>query len=84
MPLAWAEVKPGLDPATFTVSTVPDLLRKWKHDPWTGFRDAAKPTPELALQPRIATAKRTAARPKPAPGGRVSGIVVAHKPRKRS
>jgi len=83
MPLAWAEVKPGLDPATFTVSTVPDLLRKWKHDPWTGFREAAKPIPELALQPpRIAT-KAAAPRPKPEAGGRVSGIVVAHKPRKR-
>jgi bifunctional non-homologous end joining protein LigD len=34
MPLAWEEVKPGLDPAAFTIRTVPGLLRKWKHDPW--------------------------------------------------
>jgi hypothetical protein len=77
-------VKPGLDPAVFTIRTVPDLLRKWKQDPWEGFREAAKPIPDLALQPsRIATTKPAAPRPKPAPGGRVSGIVIAHKPRKR-
>jgi len=84
MPLAWPEVKPGLNPATFTVRTVPGLLRKWKHDPWDGFGEAAKPIPELALQPpRIAT-KPAVPRATPAPEGRVSGIVVAHKPRKRS
>ena len=84
MPLAWAEVKPGLDPAAFTIRTVPDLLRQWKRDPWDGFREAAKPIPELAVSSRrIATAKPAAARARPAPGGRVSGIVVAHKPRKR-
>jgi bifunctional non-homologous end joining protein LigD len=84
MPLSWKEVKPGLDPAAFTIRTVPDLLRRWRRDPWEGFRDAAKPISELARQPRIATAKSAAARAKPAPGGgRVSGIVVAHKPRRR-
>jgi hypothetical protein len=56
---------------------VPNLLRRWRRDPWDGFRDAAKqPT-------RIAAPKSEAARAKPAPGGRVSGIVIAHKPRKR-
>ena len=84
MPLSWREVKPGLDPAAFTIRTVPDLLRRWRRDPWDGFREAAKPIPELALQPpRIATTKPAAPRAKPASGGRVSGIVVAHKPRKR-
>jgi hypothetical protein len=84
MPLSWKEVEPGLDLATFTIRTVPNLLRRWRRDPWDGFRDAAKPIPELAPQPtRIAAPKSEAARAKPAPGGRVSGIVIAHKPRKQ-
>jgi len=51
MSLSWKEVKPGLDPAAFTIRTVPDLLRRWRRDPWDGFREAAKPIPELAPQP---------------------------------
>jgi hypothetical protein len=61
------------------------LAFRGKRDPWEGFREAAKPLPELALQPpRIATSKAAGLRARPASGGRVSGIVIAHKPRKRS
>jgi bifunctional non-homologous end joining protein LigD len=81
MPLAWAQVKPGLDPAAFTVGTVPDLLRKWKRDPWSGFRQAARPIPELASHPPRAAVKRST--PASTAAGRGSRIVVAHKPRKR-
>ncbi|MCR4522962.1 DNA ligase D [Bosea sp. 47.2.35] len=39
MPLAWAQVKAGLDPARFTVRTVPALLRKTTA--WEGYDDAS-------------------------------------------
>ena len=35
MPIAWTHVKAGLDPARFTVRTVPPLLRKG--DPWSDY-----------------------------------------------
>jgi bifunctional non-homologous end joining protein LigD len=41
MPLSWAQVKAGLDPARFTLKTAPDLLKKSK--PWSGYADAARP-----------------------------------------
>jgi bifunctional non-homologous end joining protein LigD len=41
MPLTWSQTKAGLDPARFTVHTVPALLKK--SDPWTGYANAAKP-----------------------------------------
>jgi bifunctional non-homologous end joining protein LigD len=34
MPLTWDEVKPGLDPCDYLVTTVPGLLAKQKSDPW--------------------------------------------------
>ena len=34
LPLDWAQLKPGLDPAAFDVNTVPGLLRQRKADPW--------------------------------------------------
>ena len=36
-PLAWSEVKPGLDPAAFTVFTVPNRLAGQKRDLWSNF-----------------------------------------------
>ena len=39
MPVTWAQVKPGLDPLTFTVGTVPDLLKRSKA--WAGYDEAA-------------------------------------------
>jgi bifunctional non-homologous end joining protein LigD len=39
MPLTWAQVKAGLDPAAFTIRTVPGLLRRSKA--WADYEDAA-------------------------------------------
>jgi bifunctional non-homologous end joining protein LigD len=39
MPIAWAQVKAGLDPAKFTIRTVPDLVKRSKA--WAGYDDAA-------------------------------------------
>ncbi len=47
MPLAWTQVKAGLDPKRYTIRTVPALLRKTKI--WPGYDDAARPL-EDAIQ----------------------------------
>ena len=39
MPVTWAQVKPTLDPQTFTVRSVPSLMKKTKA--WDGYDDAA-------------------------------------------
>jgi bifunctional non-homologous end joining protein LigD len=41
MPLTWAQVKAGLDPARFTIRTVPKLLAASKA--WTDYGDAKRP-----------------------------------------
>jgi bifunctional non-homologous end joining protein LigD len=41
MPLTWAQVKAGLDPARFTIRTVPNLLAASKA--WTDYGDAERP-----------------------------------------
>jgi bifunctional non-homologous end joining protein LigD len=41
MPLTWAQVKPGLDPARFTVRSVPGFLGKTKA--WADYDESARP-----------------------------------------
>jgi len=41
MPLAWSQVKSGLDPQAYTIHTVPGLLKKSKA--WQGYEEAARP-----------------------------------------
>jgi bifunctional non-homologous end joining protein LigD len=41
MPLNWKDVRPGLDPKTFTVRSAPKLLKKTK--PWTDYSKSARP-----------------------------------------
>jgi bifunctional non-homologous end joining protein LigD len=38
MPLTWAELKPGLDPKTYTIRTVPELLQKT--EAWADYGDS--------------------------------------------
>ena len=41
MPLAWAQVRKGLDPRKFTVRTVPALIKK--SAAWKDYDDAERP-----------------------------------------
>lgn len=36
-PLAWEELREGLDPASFTVATLPSRLDRLQEDPWAGY-----------------------------------------------
>ena len=73
-PLAWSEVKPKLDPAAFTVLTVPKRLAKLKSSPWAGFDEVDQGLPDLT-----AATPSVAAVPKPRAAG--TRIVVARKPK---
>ena len=45
-PVTWREVTARLDPAAFTVLTVPARLAKLRADPWRGFAEAEQRLPE--------------------------------------
>lgn len=38
IPVAWSAVRKGVDPARFTIRTVPSLLKK--SQPWGGYNEA--------------------------------------------
>jgi DNA ligase D len=44
-PLDWSEVKSSLDPAAFTVKTVPGRLERQRADPWAEIGDARQKLP---------------------------------------
>ena len=51
-PLTWREVTPKLDPASFTLATVPKRVARQKTDPWAGFAAAAQPLPQSQDTPK--------------------------------
>ncbi len=73
-PLAWDEVTSRLDPASFTVRSVPQRVAKLRNDPWEGFRELAQTLPDVPRE-----------RLKPPPGGSKRPVIVfARKPGKRA
>jgi bifunctional non-homologous end joining protein LigD len=51
-PLTWTELSAGVDPAAFTVTTVPKRLVTFRKDPWADFFSA-----DQAITARTATAR---------------------------
>ncbi len=49
-PLGWNEVTPKLDPAAFTLRSVPQRLARLRKAPWEGFEAARRPLPEIPRQ----------------------------------
>jgi len=47
MPLAWGQVKAGLDPCDYTVATVPALIARQKADPWAEIGAVRQCLPDL-------------------------------------
>ncbi|MBV9654080.1 MAG: DNA ligase D [Acetobacteraceae bacterium] len=84
-PVAWDEVTAKLDPAKYTVRTVPERLSRLKTDPWDGFGNTGQRLPELlprrAASPTAGLAPGAAAKTDARKGRPV--IVVAAKPRPR-
>jgi bifunctional non-homologous end joining protein LigD len=73
-PVAWAELGTKLDPAAFTVRTVPDRLAKLKADPWEGLAALRQTLPDIPRE-RIPAPKGS--------GSRRPVIVFAPKPKRR-
>lgn len=51
-PLTWREVTPKLDPASFTIASVPKRIARQKSDPWAGFVAAAQSLPPSQDTPK--------------------------------
>ena len=68
-PVTWREVTAKLDPAAFTVMTVPARLARLRTDPWTGFADIAQRLPAGFVPPSSS--------------GRNTAIVTAAPPQRR-
>ncbi len=47
MPVAWRDVTPKLNPARFTIATVPRLLSRRTSDPWEGIFEVDQTLPDL-------------------------------------
>ena len=80
-PLAWDEVNAKLDPARFTLRTVPERLARLKQDPWRDFFDVNQRLPNVASAPQRKAARAPA--PPVSDSAPRARIVVARKPRKR-
>jgi bifunctional non-homologous end joining protein LigD len=49
-PIRWEELEPALDPAKFTLRTVPERLKKLRADPWRGFADIRQKLTKRVLE----------------------------------
>jgi bifunctional non-homologous end joining protein LigD len=75
-PLSWDEVDGKLDPAKFTIQTVPHRLAGQRADPWQGFNAARRRLPDAAsgqTEP-----------PRTVPRAHKSAIITAKKPKRRA
>ena len=73
-PLTWDEVTPKLDPAAFTVRSVPARLARLRKDPWEGFATTAQSLPDIPRE-RVPVPKGE--------GSRRPVIVFAPRPKRR-
>jgi bifunctional non-homologous end joining protein LigD len=76
MPIDWDEVGPKLDPARFTLRSVPGRLDRRRSDPWENFGSLRQRLPDLAARPRDPS--------RPASSERRSNIVTAPRPKRRN
>jgi bifunctional non-homologous end joining protein LigD len=74
-PIAWDDLDRKLDPAKFTLRTVPDRLARLRADPWAEFESLRQRLPDLAGEPREP--------PRTAPRKGKSVIVSAARPKRR-
>jgi bifunctional non-homologous end joining protein LigD len=74
-PLSWEEVNRKLDPAKFTLRSVPERLARQRVDPWKDFASMRQRLPDLTTEPKPQR-RTTASRGK-------SVIVNAAKPKRR-
>jgi bifunctional non-homologous end joining protein LigD len=74
-PIAWDDLDRKLDPAKFTLRTVPDRLARLRADPWAEFESLHQRLPDLAGEPREP--------PRTAPRKGKSVIVSAARPKRR-
>lgn len=58
MPMTWAQVKRGLDPAAYTIHTVPRILKKSKA--WADYREGERAPLEAIARLKPQTARRAA------------------------
>ena len=79
-PLDWHEVTPRLDPAAFTIRTMPDRLARGKREPWHGYFEADQTLPLVQAKTSSITGKSLS---KSEPSRRSTVIVTARKPRPR-
>jgi len=49
VPIAWDELNGRLDPASFTVRTVPRRLARQRRDPWEGYFRSRQRLTDAAL-----------------------------------
>jgi bifunctional non-homologous end joining protein LigD len=74
-PIAWDDLDRKLDPAKFTLRTVPERLARLRVDPWTGFESLRQHLPDFADKPHETS--------RAAPRKGKSVIVSAAKPKRR-